>query len=1042
MPAVRCVLQRTTMRVKALILLAILIVPLALGLAFPAGATSYMSDKTEIPVDLEVSGAEALCQTEDGYVWIAQYSGLTRYDSKEFVTFKSFEYEGENYSVINVRALQTKNNILYIATNEKVYRYLDHHFEPVRVETGVIRDLILDEKNDLLYISTEETGCVIYDLTNGQSSTLPGTDKRSVFDVALDPVRNNFFYQLEDGVYDKAGKHILPYPRLLDIYTYGNFLFMAEDTGIIHRYNMQTGTMLEDIVVPDQVNKMLYSAEQDILFVACEKNGIYCIDFSSGDPVMTQAGDLDNQSQIVDLMIDYQGNLWVASHYIGASGVSVITQNALFELLYDDPVWQTLNAPPAFDRNVYAVEKHGNIMYIVSATAIHMYDMNQGRIVPDNPVMQALQDYADAKTAEGREAGKENYTFTFAPKDVELFNGKIYFGVSSIGLVEYDPGTQNVVLYDTEYIESHTDKLVGDPDLSITHTVRSLRAFDGFLAMGTQRALMKFDGSRFSVMNIGSNVLYINKDKDGNILFDKTQGIFRVDKDFTEATEIPTIKTITGNRLKFLVDGDWLYYTLNSRLFRLNTTEENPTSQEISIPYIKGSIVELAKVRYTDKHGAEQYKYVIGSQTQVYVTGSLDGDRLDDYEFYDSTNGLQTIIANTSGFYDEDEQKYYLQSTNGIFVYNFNETRGTAIPVRILVSSVDLDGTGFYGNQIQINKDVYRVSFNLSVFGFKPSKGYTIYYKLDGIDNDYVAVSDETRTLFYTNLNGGEYTFHVYAEDEFGQASNTVSISLVKEKHIYEQWWFWVIIGILAVAVIVLLNILIIRIKTKQSLKRQLEYKNITVESIQAIARTIDAKDEYTNGHSIRVGYYSKIIAENLNMSSDEVDNIYYIALLHDIGKIAIPDSILNKPGRLTEEEFAVMKSHTTRGARILQGISTIPHIIEGAKSHHEKYDGTGYPEGLKGENIPYVARIIGCADCFDAMASKRVYKAPFNLDTIIAEFRRCSGTQFDPQIAKVVVMLIETGKLKPYAAENTYLGSDGKTHRITEDDNPQETNS
>ena len=250
------------------------------------------------------------------------------------------------------------------------------------------------------------------------------------------------------------------------------------------------------------------------------------------------------------------------------------------------------------------------------------------------------------------------------------------------------------------------------------------------------------------------------------------------------------------------------------------------------------------------------------------------------------------------------------------------------------------------------------------------------------------------------------------------------------------------IIGILAVAAIVLLNILIIRIKTKQSLKRQLEYKNITVESIQAIARTIDAKDEYTNGHSIRVGYYSKIIAENLNMSSDEVDNIYYIALLHDIGKIAIPDSILNKPGRLTEEEFAVMKSHTTRGARILQGISTIPHIIEGAKSHHEKYDGTGYPEGLKGENIPYVARIIGCADCFDAMASKRVYKAPFNLDTIIAEFRRCSGTQFDPQIAKVVVMLIETGKLKPYAAENTYLGSDGKTHRITEDDNPQETNS
>lgn len=129
------------------------------------------------------------------------------------------------------------------------------------------------------------------------------------------------------------------------------------------------------------------------------------------------------------------------------------------------------------------------------------------------------------------------------------------------------------------------------------------------------------------------------------------------------------------------------------------------------------------------------------------------------------------------------------------------------------------------------------------------------------------------------------------------------------------------------------------------------------------------------------------------------------------------------------------MKSHTTRGANILKGISTIPQIVEGAKSHHERYDGKGYPEGLSGENIPFVARIICCADCFDAMASKRVYKEPFSLDVIIGEFRRCSGTQFDPKIAAVVVDLITEGKLKPFSAENTYLGEDGKTHRIRKED-------
>ncbi|MBR5926170.1 MAG: HD domain-containing protein, partial [Firmicutes bacterium] len=319
------------------------------------------------------------------------------------------------------------------------------------------------------------------------------------------------------------------------------------------------------------------------------------------------------------------------------------------------------------------------------------------------------------------------------------------------------------------------------------------------------------------------------------------------------------------------------------------------------------------------------------------------------------------------------------------------------------------------------------------------NNGYTVYYKLDGVDSGYSSSSDANRSIYYTNLSGGNYNFHIYVTDEYGQASNEVVIHLEKEKKINEQWWFWAIVIALLAAAGFAVASLFVRYKMKQSLKRQLEYKNITVESIQAIARTIDAKDEYTNGHSIRVGAYSKLIAENMGMSQDEVDNIYYIALLHDIGKIAIPDSILNKPGRLNDQEFAVMKSHTTRGANILKGISTIPQIVEGAKSHHERYDGKGYPEGLSGENIPFVARIICCADCFDAMASKRVYKEPFSLDVIIGEFRRCSGTQFDPKIAAVVVDLITEGKLKPFSAENTYLGEDGKTHRIRKEDKNRE---
>ncbi len=1001
---------------------------------------SYMSNKTEIQVNLEVSGAEALCQTEDGYVWIAQYSGLTRYDSKEYVTYKSFEYEGQEYNIINVTALAAEGNVLYVATSDHLYVYKDYHFEPLATADGVITDIVLDPASGLLYICTRENGGIVFNLETGTKSTIPGTEGKAIRDFAAGYEKGKYYYQTNEGVYDQDGKEILQNSKIMELYAYDTILYIGEDSGIIYRYDMKNEAFLDELSVPDQINKLLYSEADQILFVACEKDGIYCIDFSSGAPVISLAGNLDNKSQLMDLMIDYQGNLWVASHFIGTSGVSIITRNALTELLYDDQIWQSLAEPPAYDRNVYAVERYGNILYIVCSNRVFMYDLTRKEILPDNNLMKAIDEYAERRIEESQAKGDSNSSFAYSPKDVEVFRNKLYFAFVNIGLVEYDPDTEQVVIYDYDYISNHLGTLVNDPDIALADKIRSMRSFDDALILGTSRGIMRFDGETFSIINVGANVLYINKTKDGKILFDQTKGLFVVDDDFTTVTEIPTVKEITGNRLKFLVDGDDLYYTLNSRLFRTNPGKGDGVSEEIAIPYVKGSIVELAKIRFTGADGKPEYKYVIGSQTQLYVTDSLAGTSLTEYESYDAINGLQPIIANTSGYYDESEMKYYLQSTNGIYVYEPNVGRESDLPVKVAVSSVDLDGEPHYGDSISLGKDVSRVTINLSVFGFRPNNGFTSYYKLDGVDSEYTSYTDGNRSITYTNLPGGSYDFHYYVTDENNKESNHILIHLEKEKRFVEQWWFWAILSVLAGAILFLISSLVIRHKTKQSLKRQLEYKNITLESLQAIARTIDAKDEYTNGHSMRVSSYSRLIAQNMGMDQDEVENVYYIALLHDIGKIAIPDSILNKPGRLTDEEFKIMKSHTTRGAEILRGISTIPQIIEGAKSHHEKYDGSGYPEGLSGENIPLVARIICCADCFDAMASKRVYKAPFSQEVIIGEFERCSGTQFDPEIAKIVIGMIASGELEPNAADNIYLGSDGKTHRIKEGEKREDT--
>lgn len=194
--------------------------------------------------------------------------------------------------------------------------------------------------------------------------------------------------------------------------------------------------------------------------------------------------------------------------------------------------------------------------------------------------------------------------------------------------------------------------------------------------------------------------------------------------------------------------------------------------------------------------------------------------------------------------------------------------------------------------------------------------------------------------------------------------------------------------------------------------------QKIIIQSMKTFTNFIDAKDRYTRGHSIRVAFYTKKLAERLGFEKDDLYNIYYIALLHDVGKINIPDSILNKPGALTDEERRVIETHTTNGAMILKDFSSVPSIVEGAKYHHERYDGKGYPEGISGENIPLVARIINVADSFDAMNSDRCYRKAYPAEKIINELKEGAGKQFDPEVVKVLLDLLDDNSFKTMNSE------------------------
>ena len=196
--------------------------------------------------------------------------------------------------------------------------------------------------------------------------------------------------------------------------------------------------------------------------------------------------------------------------------------------------------------------------------------------------------------------------------------------------------------------------------------------------------------------------------------------------------------------------------------------------------------------------------------------------------------------------------------------------------------------------------------------------------------------------------------------------------------------------------------------QTKLAEDRLASSQRLFEETVMALAKTIDAKDAYTRGHSQRVGRYARHIAYKLGWLEEEQRKIYFMGLLHDIGKIGVPESIINKPDKLTDEEYDKIKQHTVIGSQILELVAEFPELTIGARAHHERFDGKGYPDGIAGQAIPIYARIIAVADSYDAMTSKRSYRDVLPQNVVRAQIVKGRGSQFDPQFADVMIQIID----------------------------------
>ena len=390
------------------------------------------------------------------------------------------------------------------------------------------------------------------------------------------------------------------------------------------------------------------------------------------------------------------------------------------------------------------------------------------------------------------------------------------------------------------------------------------------------------------------------------------------------------------------------------------------------------------------------------------------------YDLLDSRRGLNSsLTANAWTWYNEDNGELYLPCDTGVFVINTNTFSSGAKVYRLSVPTMRMDGLIHRVDRSvtqKIPRGISRLEINPEVINYTiqdPNVGYM----LEGFDSEWTVVPQNSLgTISYTNLSAGDYVFHLAVFDN--NCENVIverTYNITKEKEMYDNNWF--IFYILSVPMFAVGWVTWLLVKRhERKMQEQLEMANKQIEmgkqTVIAIARTVDAKDQRTSDHSKRVAIYSAQIARAYGLDEKQCRDIEWSAQMHDIGKIGIPDAILNKPARLTDDEYATMKSHTTRGAEILKDFTLLDNVIDGAQYHHERYDGRGYPKGLKGEEIPLFARIIGVADAFDAMTANRIYRQQMDFSYVLGEMQRCRGTQFDPKFVDILLKLIHDGTI------------------------------
>ena len=943
-------------------------------------------------VQIEYSNEEGLLsgeandieQTKDGKLWIGTYAGLFKYDGTKFKLFNDVP------SVKNVNCLYvdeegrlwagTNDDGITIFINEHVMNVLDEEYGLL---SNSVKDIVSDSHGNY-YIGTTE-GVSLVSLSGGVKITKNYEQIKNVTDMSADPDGNvaavtdrGEIYWIRDGEIIEA-----PIPSIADkdfravCFTEDHRLFLGTTDNEVLIYDMtaDTPSLVHSLSLAgiEGINAF-YTVDNTEIFV-CSDTGVAVL---QNDLTYKNLNTNHFTSSIDHMLIDYQGNLWFSSSRLG---LLEMCGSPFLELFPEIGKASVVNT----------TEKWQGMLFCGTDDGLIILDENRGKEVT-NEISELL---AGIRIRCIKEDSADHLWIATTGMGVYQISADSHGGYDIKNFTE-DDGLPGMRFRNICELEDGRMIVAGDYGVAVLSGTSVEQVFTAGNGLVNEKSLCLLEYQ--DALYVGSDGGGITKIQDGKI----EENIGRTDG-------------LSSNVILRMV-----YDPSTDGMFIV-------TSNGLCYMSPDGEIDSLDQFPYSNNYDMifeeDGTCWILGS-AGIYVADASDliGNVKHDYPLVDAKRGFRSSLT-ANAWLCRDGDIVYLCCDSGVVKVNMSKYDKTAKSYRMILDSVEVDGTDYAidrADTFKLSSQMETIVFEPEVLNYSLNDPYVSCF-LEGHDTKAtVCRLSELGKLSYSDLKAGTYVFRIALLDGLkGNVVESASYTIEKEIEMYQNRWFKFYVLLITGLVLIWLTWFITRTLTQKTILKQkfeLEYaqKQIKMgnETILSIARTVDAKDSNTSQHSIRVSEYSVAIAERLGYSAEKCENLRQMALLHDIGKIGIPDAILNKPGRLTDEEYEIMKSHVIKGGEILKDFTMIDNVSLGALYHHEKYDGTGYCHGLKGEEIPLDARIIGIADAFDAMTANRIYRKQLDINVVIDELKRCSGTQFDPQLVEIMLSLIEDGTI------------------------------